>query len=186
MKNDNYKNWKEFINATLTRNKQFRLDNSFQKNQTYIEIYRQQLGDTETTFEIGYLIGDRLIYIHTYNDKTPGLNKNQIEYFNEHDFSENESYGMPGLDFNEVNQQGISDQLKLGIRGTEIIYLINGKPSFSKLTICYGLDETNIFNHTYNFENISIWTRLKNMFKKQTNNYQEIEINLKNIFGGLN
>jgi hypothetical protein len=185
MTNNNYKNWKEFINAALTKNKQFRLDNSFQKGQTDIEIYRQLLGDTETTLKIGYLAGDRLIYIDTFNDKTPGLNKNQIEYFNEHDFSESKSYGKPGLEFNEVNQQGVLDQLSKGLSGIEIIYLKDGKPSFSKLTIHYDNDENNSSTHTYNFDNISVWTRLKKMFNKQDKNYQTIEINLKNIFGGL-
>ena len=185
MTNDKYKNWKEFINLTLTKNNQFRLDNSFQKNQTDIEIYRQQIGDTETTLKISYLAGDRLISIDTFNDKTPGLNKNKIEYFNEHDFSETKSYGKPGLEFNEVNQQGVLDQLSKGLSGIEIVYLKDGKPSFSKLTICHDNDENNSFTHTYNFENISVWTRLKSMFSKVDNNYQTIEINLKDIFGGL-
>ena len=185
MTKDNHKYWKEFINTLLTKNKQFRLDNSFQKDQTDIEIYRQQIGDTETTLKICYLAGDRLISISTYNDKTPGLNKSQIEYYNENDFSENKSYGKPGLEFNTVNQQGVLDQLTKGLSGVEEIYLKDGKPLLSKLTVHYDNDENNSYTHTYNFEKISVWTRLKNIFSKQDNVYQKTEINLRTIFGGL-
>jgi len=185
MTSDLYKNWKKFIYVTLTNNKQFGLDKSYRKNETEIEIYRQQIGDTETTLEIGYLSGDRLIYINTFNDKTPGLNKNQIEYFNEHDFSETESYGKPGLEFTKTNQQGILDQLYQGLDGKEIVYSKHGKLTHSKLTINYNKEESNSFTSTYRFDNISMWTRLKNVFSKQIDNYETKEINLKEIFGGL-
>ena len=185
MTNETYKNWKEYIFATLTKSNQFGLDKSFRKGETDIEIYRQQVGDKETTLEIGYLSGDRLIYLHTFNDKTPGLNKNQFEYFNEHDFSENKSYGKPGLEFNKTNQQGILDQLKQGLDGNEIVYTKQGKLTHSKLTITYDREQKNSFTHTYRFDNISMWARLKNLFSKQVDNYESKEIELKEIFGGL-
>jgi hypothetical protein len=185
MTNKIYKNWKEFIYANMTKGNQFGLDKSFRKGETDIEIYRQQVNDKETTLEIGYLSGDRLIYLHTFNDKTPGLNKNQFEYFNEHDFSENESYGIPGLEFTETNQQAILDQLKQGLDGKEIIYTKQGKLTHSKLTIIYDNEKRNSFTHTYRFDNISIWARLKKLFNKQVDIYETKEINLKEIFGGL-
>ncbi len=171
--------------SILTKNKQFGLDKSYRKNETEIEIYRQQIGDTETTLEIGYLPVDRLIYINTFNDKTPGLNKNQIEYFNEHDFSETKSYGKPGLEFTKANQKGILDQLKQGLDGKEIVYTNQGKLTHSKLTITYDIEQSNSFTHTYRFDNVSMWTKLKNLFSKEIDNYETKEINLKEIFGGL-
>ena len=52
MKNETYKNWKEFIHATLTKSNQFGLDKSFGKGETDIEIYRQQVGDKEARLRI--------------------------------------------------------------------------------------------------------------------------------------
>ena len=185
MTSDTDKNWKKFIFETLTKNKQFGLDKSFRKGDTDIETYRQLIGDTETTLQVGYLSGDRLIYLHTYNDKTPGLNKNQIEYFNEHDFNSNESYGRPGLEFNKQNQDGVLNELHQGLDGQETIFYKNGIPSHSKLTIVYDNEKNNSFSHTYRFEKVSIWTRLKNLFSKQVDNYETKEVDLKQIFGGL-
>ena len=185
MTSDIYKNWKEFIFATLTKNNQFGLDKSFRKGDTDIEIYRQLIGDTETTFQVGYLSDDRLIYLHTFNDKTPGLNKNQIEYFNEHDFNSNESYGRPGLKFTKQNQEGVLTELHEGLDGQEVIIYKNGVLSHSKLTILYDNETSNSFSHTYHFEKVTIWSRLKNMFNKQMNNYETKEFDLKQIFGGL-
>ncbi len=185
MTNTTYKDWREFIYATLTKSNQFGLDKSYKKNETDIEIYRQQVGDKETTLEIGYLPGGRLIFLNTFNEKTPGLNKSQFEYFNEYDFSENKSYGNPGLKFTETNQQGILDQLKRGLNGKEIIYTKQGKLTHSKLSITYDNEQNDSFTSTYRFDNISMWARLKKLFNKQDDNYETNEIDLKDIFGGL-
>jgi hypothetical protein len=185
MTNHTDQNWKQFICTTLTKNHQFGLDKSFRKGDTDIEIYKQLIGDTETTLQVGYLSGDRLIYLHTYNTKTPGLNKNQIEYFNEHDFNSNESYGRPGLEFTKQNQEGVLNELQRGLDGQEVIFYKNGILSHSKLTIISDNETSNSFSHTYHFDKVSIWTRLKNKFSKQINHCETKEVELKQIFGGL-
>lgn len=185
MTGDTYKSWKEFMYAILTENNQFRIENSFTKSETDIEIYRQYTGDKDTTLQIGYLEDDRLIYLHINNTQTPGLNKYQVEYYSEHDFEETESHGNPGLFFNETNRIGVLDELKNGLKGKEKVFFREGIPVFSELSIVLDQKQNINFKDTYNFENLSSWTRLLRLFKKQQVHYETKEIDLKTVFAGL-
>jgi len=182
---DKYQNWKEFIFAILTNKNQFELDKSFKKGDTDIQVYRQKTGDAQTTLAVGYLSGDRLIYLNVYNDKTPGFNKSQTDYYNENDFAQNEAYGNPGLEFNKVNREGILNDLRQGYAGREILFYNNGKLSHSKVTIAYDQEKGINFYHNFRIDKSPILTKVKELFNKKVNNFEVKEIDLKEIFGGL-
>jgi hypothetical protein len=63
----NHNNWRDYLTNLLTRNGQFKLIDTNQKNQTTLEFYQQQLGDRKTQIKIGYLGDGRLITLDIAN-----------------------------------------------------------------------------------------------------------------------
>ena len=95
-------------------------------------------------------------------------------------------YGPPGLDFTEINVQGISNLLDQGFNGSETIYYRNGKPIKSTLTTSYYPDSPQS-TITYRFHEEPLFKRLLNKILGQHNQYDNIKtIDLQDIFSGLN
>ena len=128
-----------------------------------------------------------LIYVHIFNPRTPGKNRQQeIEHLYKYEFDAEKQYGPPGLDFDEINIQGISNLLDQGFNGQETVYYRNGQPVKSKLTTSYYPDspERTI---TYHFHSESIFGRLLERILGRKDKYDKIEtINLQDVFIGLN
>jgi hypothetical protein len=182
-----YEDWKDFFTKRLVDTRAFRLSEAFSKGDTDIEIYSALRGNPDTTIEVGYFSPMALIYIHIFNPSTPGKNRQQeIEHLYKYEFDAEKQYGLPGLDFNEINVQGISNHLDQGFNGYETIYYRKGKPVKSKLTTSYYPDSPQS-TITYHFHQERLFKRLLNKFLKGNEKYDEVKnVDLRNIFGGLN
>jgi len=165
----------------------FRLSKTFSKGETDCEIYSALRGNLDTEIQVGYFSLVTLIYIHIFNPLTPGKNRQQqIEHLYKYDFDHEKQYGPPGLDFNEINLQGISNYLDQGFNGTETIYYCNGKPIKSTLTTSYYPDSPTSTITYYFHEEPALKKVLKNLLGRQSKFHQIKTVNLKEIFGGLN
>lgn len=180
---DSYKNWKDFIFKILTKENQFILEKSFRKGSTESEIYRQLIENTETTLEFIYLEDGRLICFNIFNPETPGFNKSQIDYFDENDFKLNKTYGKPGLEFLQVNMDGIYGNLLRGIKGKEVLFYAGNKLSHSNVTRAYEPKFSETSWHY--FEKSSSWEKLKKLFSVKEIIYETREIDLNKIFSGI-
>jgi len=175
-------NWKSFFKDKLKESNLYcRIDHG-KHGDTDIEEYISINQNEKTKIKIGYL-GDKLIWMHFENPKTIGFTKQQeIEYFYANDFTENESYGNPGLEFNEINKNAINNQLDNGLKGAEVQFYKNGKLFKSKIYI----DEQDEYSTTINFEKKTFWENLKSLFKNSNNEIiTEKRIELREIFGGI-
>lgn len=182
-----YKDWKDFFTKKLLHTGQFSLSQQFSKGDTDIEIYSALKGDPHTTLEVGYFSAMSLIFIHILNPATPGKNRQQeMEHLYKYEFDKEKQYGPPGLEFNEMNVQGINNYLRQGFNGTEIVYYRKQKPVKSTLTTSYYPDSPkNTVN--YYFQKDPVYRRLFNILTGQNNHYDEVKtIDLRNIFSGLN
>ncbi|MGN6294259.1 MAG: hypothetical protein ACTHMV_16045 [Chitinophagaceae bacterium] len=182
-----YKDWKDFFTEKLVNTGAFQLASASSKGDTDIEIYSTLEGDSDTIIQVGYLSPVTLIYVHVLNPATPGKNRQQeIEHLYTYEFDTEKQYGPPGLDFNEINVQGISNYLDQGFNGIETIYYLNGKPVKSKLTTSYYPDSPQN-TVTYRFYTQSILQRLLSKVFGERNEYDEVKtVNLQDIFSGLN
>ena len=165
----------------------FCLSKTFSKGDTDIEIYSALRHNLDTTIQVGYFSSMTLIYIHIFNSATPGKNRQQeIEHLYKYEFDDKKQYGPPGLDFTEINVQGISNLLDQGFNGSETIYYRNGKPIKSTLTTSYYPDSPQS-TITYRFHEEPLFKRLLNKILGQHNQYANIKtIDLQDIFSGLN
>lgn len=146
----------------------FALTLTTSKGETEIEIYSTIRGNRDTIIEVGYFSSITLIYIHIFNPETPGKNGQQeIQHLYKYKFDTQKQYGPPGLDFDEINIQGISNYLEQGFNGNETVYHRNAKPIKSRLTTSYYPDspQTTI---TYDFADEPLYKQLfkKDLWKK--------------------
>ena len=113
-----FEDWKDFFTQRLVDSGAFRLSKTFSKGDTDIEIYSALTGNPDTEIQVGYFSPISIIYVHIFNPITPGKNRQQeIEHFYKYEFDKEKQYGPPGLDFNEINIQGISNYLDQGFNG---------------------------------------------------------------------
>lgn len=182
----NHNNWRDHLRNLLTRNGQFKLVDTNQKNQTTLEFYQQQSGDKETQIKTGYLDDGRLITLNITNPKTPGHNAEQIECFYGNDFDESKKIGWTkvGLPFTEPNYTAVERILKSGLSGTERKYFIAGKLQLSKVSKPIG-DNQEPYTTTHYFSNKNFWVRLFRKIISPGQEYAIEEIDLKKIFGGV-
>ncbi len=179
-----FDNWRAFIDSILLDSGKFKKLTTGTKEQLDVEVFVLQDAKSEylTKIEAGYL-GDRLFYLNINNPKIPGYIKFQDgEYFDRYEFTEGKSSGVPGLEFNDVNAQGILSEFKKGLQGREIHYLKGGKIVKVKL---YPFPERPEISYTYDFEKAGRFKRFKNMFYRSRKNLEVREINLHDIFGGI-
>ena len=182
-----YEDWKDFFTKRLADTGAFRLSDTFAKGDTDIEIYAALRQNFDTTIQVGYFSPMTLIYIHIFNSATPGKNRQQeIEHLYKYEFDDVKQYGPPGLDFTDINVQGISNLLDQGFNGSETIYYRNGKPVKSTLTTSYYPDSPQMTT-TYRFDEEPLLKRLLNKILRRNNRYDTVKtIDLRNIFSGLN
>ena len=181
-----YEDWRDFFTKKLSDTGYFNLSNSYSKGDTDVEIYSALKNNPATTIEIGYFSSMTLIFINIFNPETPGKNRQQeIEHFYKYEFDPEKQYGPPGLEFNEINVQGISNYLDEGFNGIETVYYRKNKPIKSRVTTSYYPDSP-VHTLTYHFHEEPFYTRLfkKLLFKKEK--YDQIKnVDLRNIFSGL-
>ncbi len=182
-----YADWKDFFTKRLVDTDAFRLSRTFSKGDTDIEIYSALKGNPDTEIQVGYISPMALIYIHIFNPLTPGKNRQQeIEHLYKYEFDQEKQYGPPGLDFDEINIEGISNYLDQGFNGSETVYYRNGRPVKSKLTTSYYPNSpTSTF--TYHFHKEPFFKRVLDRLLERQSQYEETKtIDLQDIFGGLN
>lgn len=171
------KNWKEYIAELLTQDGAFRLVNTEKINQTDIEIY--ECTKNKSIFKVGYL-DDKLMYLNLSNEDVPGYTEhNRDEYFFDSDFDHNRQ-SKTGLTFDEVNRQGIKEELEEGLVGIEEQYLLDNKVIYSKL---YLTDEHFVVN--VDLSGRTFWQKL---FGPKILNIEGVtikKIDLKEIFSGI-
>ena len=182
-----YEDWEDFFKKNLLDTGQFSLLRTFSKGDTDVEVYSTLKGNPDTTIQVGYFSCMTLIYINIFNPATPGKNRQQeFEHLYKYDFDTEKQYGPPGLEFKEINVQGISKYLQQGFNGSETVYYRRNKLIKSKLTTSYYPDSPKS-TITYYFYNEPIYRRLLNKIFGRDNVYDEIKtINLRDVFGGLN
>jgi hypothetical protein len=182
-----YDDWKDFFTKRLIYAGAFCLVNTFSKRDTNIEIYSALSGNLNTEIQIGYFSPLTIIYVHIFNPLTPGKNRQQeIEHLYKYEFDEEKQYGPPGLDFNEINVQGISNYLNQGFNGSETVYYRNDRPVKSRLTTSHYPDSPTS-TITYHFHKKQFLQRVLKKFIGHQDQYEETNtINLQDIFGGLN
>lgn len=175
---DKYEDWKDFFGKRLTGNNDFKLAKSTPSDRD-VEIYISLKYNLDTYIEIEYFSPVTLFSVKILNPATPGKNKEQDnEYFYRYSFTPGKDYGGVGLDFNEMNIEGIDGLLSEGFSGQETVYYTNGKPIKSVL-------QTDI-NYTYRFDNNSFWGRLLKKWVGGEEKYDEVRtINLNEIFKGI-
>ena len=178
----NHNDWKDFIDSVLLESKQFEKISSETVGETYIEKFRLNK-NSQTEIKVGYLEENLLIYFTIFNPTVPGYNKYcENEFFYKFDFEENGGYGSPGLDFTEINKNGILSILENGLKGKEIQFLKNGKIIKSQL---YLSESKPSFHYTYNFLKRSLFERLFGKNVEKQNDVEKVEISLSEIFGGI-
>lgn len=182
-----YEDWRDFFTKKLLNTGWYYLSNTFSKGDTNVEIYSPLKGNPNTTIEVGYFSSMTLIYIYIFNPETPGKNRQQeLEYLYKYEFYSEKQYGPPGLDFNEININGISNYLNQGFNGYETVFYKKGKLIKSKLTTSYYPDSPQS-TITYHFNSETLFSRLVNILLIRRTQYDEIKrIDLQNIFSGLN
>ena len=181
-----FEDWKDFFTRKLINTGLFTLSSSDLNPGTDIEIYSAIKNNPYTRIELGYFSPMTLIYLHIFNPETPGKNRQQqIDYFYSHHFNEQDDYGPPGLDFNEINIQGISNYLAQGFNGSEKVFYRNGKAVKSIQTSSYYPDSP-ITTTTYHFNKENFF---QNLFKKIIGTKEEFdmikEIDLRTVFNGI-
>lgn len=182
-----YEDWKDLFTKRLIDTGAFRLSQTFSRGDIDIEIYSALTGNPDTKIQIGYFSPTTLIYIHIFNPLTPGKNKQQeIEHLYKYEFDEEKQYGPPGLDFNDINVQGIGNYLGQGFNGSETVYYRNGKPVKSRLTTSYYPDSP-ARTMTYHFHEEPFFKRVLNRLLGRQSQYDETKtVSLRDIFAGLN
>lgn len=182
-----YEDWRDFFTKQLINTGRFYLLNTLSKGDTDVEIYSALKGNPNTFIEVGYFSSMTLIYIHIFNPETPGKNRQQeIEHFYKYEFNSEKQYGPPGLDFNEININGISNYLNQGFNGKESVYYKKGRLIKSRLTTSYypGSPQSTM---TYHFNVEPLYKRFLKKFLGRSTEYDEIRhIDLQNVFSGLN
>ena len=181
-----YEDWKDFFTKRLIDTGAFRLSESFTKGEIDIEIYFALRGNLDTEIQVGYFSPMTLLYIHIFNPLTPGKNRQQeIEHLYKYEFDKEKQYGPAGLDFNEVNVQGINNYLDQGFNGSETVFYRHGRPVKSKLTTSYYPDSPTS-TITYHFHEEPFFKRVLNRLLGRQSQYEDTKtINLQDIFGGL-
>jgi len=178
----NETNWKEFINSVLSEGKQFKKISSEIIGETEIEKFSFN-GNTQTVVNVGYYSDNTLIFFNFFNPNFPGYNKySENEYFYKYDFDEKESYGNPGLDFTEINRNGILSMLKNGLKGKEIQFSRNGNIVKSELYISKNNPN---FSYHYYFIKRSFIEKLFGQNIEKEKDIKKVEISLSEIFGGI-
>ena len=185
LRDNNYSDWKDFFHQRFDKSSKFRRIDLGIKGNTHCEKYISTNIQDKTEIIVGYL-NDTLIYLKFYNPLTIGFNKLQDnEHFYKYDYTPDNSYGDPGLEFNEINLVAIDRQLMLGIKGTEIQTINDDKVIKSVVSSVYNkVGET--YPITFYFDNSNFLNRLlKKYLKKQKQVVTTKEIDLRTIFEGL-
>lgn len=174
--------WKDFINSTLLESKQFEKKSFEIVGDTEVEKF-SLIKNPQTEIKVAYFLDDnRLIYFTFYNPTIPGYNKySENEYFYRYDFDEKESYGNPGLDFTEINRNGILSMLRNGLKGKEIQFLKDNKIVKSEV---YLSESKPNFHYSYYFKKRSLIERLFGKSIDKQKGIEKVEISLSEIFGG--
>ncbi|WOD42265.1 hypothetical protein [Hwangdonia lutea] len=178
------KDWKEFINRILIDSGQFDNPTFELVNETEIETFKSTDKNSLTEIQVGYFLKEnKLIYLHIYNPTVPGYNEYVFsEYFYKYDFTPDESYGEPALEYNERNRNGVLSILTSELKGKEVQIIKDKKILKSKL---YISENSPNFYLSYDFTKRGFWNKL---FGQKIHNMDGIEIReieLNTIFRGI-
>ena len=180
-----YENWPDYFEKVFAQSQKYDRFSERINDQAEFEIYIPKDINNKTKIRIGYLY-ETLIYWRFENPIAIGYNRQQeIEHFYQYDFTPNQSYGNPGLEFNEINLKVIDRQIKFGLRGKEVQYFKKGKLIKSKIYIDYEGKETKYPNIVF-FEKRNFIEKLIQLFKNENkSDLTTKEINLSEIFSGI-
>ncbi len=172
--------WKDYL-RTILEEGGFVHATTVLKNETETETYIFKDKKLETSLKIGYLEDDLLIYLECKNPKFPGYTQYKTQdYFERYHFHSTETYGGPGLQFNEENRKGILEFLNSGIEGHEIQWFRGEE--ILKSTIWLNDIE---FQESYDYTGRGF---IKRLIGKKVEDWDGVEkrtLDLKELFGGL-
>lgn len=179
-------NWKEFFAKYLIQSGFFIIDQSTREGDSDIEIFLSNDNLDKTSIKTGYLPDSELIFCEIINPDTLGFNKYQEqEYYYRFDFTPGESYGPPGLEFNEINRNALYDFLKNGLKGKEEQYYQGDRLIKSIIYQNYQEGESSDLGQTIWFEKGSLMKRLRRLFSNDKSDFDIKVIKLESIFKGL-
>jgi hypothetical protein len=181
-----YKSWQDYFKSIFAMTEEYERIEEGIRGQTIIEKYVPLDKNNKTEIRVGYL-DETLIYWKFQNPLAEGFNGPQeLEYFYRYDFTPNQSYGDPGLEFIDINLRAIDKQLRHGLRGKEIQYYKDGKLIRSKILIEYNNNQEP-YPLIIHFEKRDIWKKVVDLFawNEKDQSFVIKEIDLKDIFGGL-
>jgi len=182
---NSYVDWKDFFKRKLTDSGLFHLNGLRKDDKNEIEIYASSISGFKTTIEIAYRSPLCLMFLHLLNPFTPGMNRQQERsFFHQNDFYPHSNRDRIGLEFDEINLRWINEYLSEGWKGSETVYIRNGKPVKSVL-------KSNAFPWTDDTWTIyfvkPILTGSDNQGSLHDISYdQSIEIDLHSIYPGTN
>ena len=152
------------------------------KETTEIETYKSTDKNSLTEIRAGYLNENLLIYLQIFNPKILGYNKYMgSDYFENNSFDLNKKSTKVGLEFNEINTNGIFEMLKRGLCGTETQFISNGKILKS---IVDTYDEPQYVS-SYDFTDRGFFQKLFSKSVEKMEGIEKRQIQLNEIFGGI-
>lgn len=183
-----YESWPDFFKKSFERSGKYRRVDIGEKGDTFGEQYVPVDSHNKTVISVRYFkLSEALIELTFDNPLTPGYSKMQAtEYFYKYDFTPDESYGPPGLEFIEINVKAIDKQLRQGIKGKEEQFFENGKLVRSKVYLDYD-GKSDPYGWTADFDKKPFLKRLKNLFSKSDNTPDATTeiVDLSIVFSGL-
>lgn len=181
----NYKNWPEYINSTFEASKKYARAEVGPLGDSIVEKYIPLDISNRTVIEVAYL-NDKLLHLKFENPLTIGYNKQQEpDYFCRYDYTPDDSYGDPGLEFIDINIQALDNLLKEGLKGEEVQYYKDNQLIKSVLFIYY-YGNTKAYPDTIYFTKVGFWKHFRDtFFGAKDEHLVKKEIDLSEIFGGL-
>ena len=186
LEEENYESWSDYFHSVFSKSGKYNLVDKGIMGDTNMENYIPLDSTNKTIIEVGYLHGDKLIYLNYFNQLTPGFTQmKKREYFYRFDFTPGKSYGNPGLEFIEINLQAIHKELMNGLKGKELQYFQNMKLIKSEIFLYYDGANTS-YPLTIDFDGKTGWQKLFDLFFKAKTNWSQVkEVDLKTVFSGL-
>jgi len=177
-------NWVSYFKEKLSQRGHYFLQEENTDGDIDFLIFKSGEKGNQTSIEIGILKNGDLIALEFINPQTPGFTKQQQEeFFYKCSYK---TYGVAGVEFNQINVLHFEKLLKTGLRGKEVQYIRNGRIIQSDIFQYYGADERDPFGISISISKLSFFEKLKNLFMRREKFYDATrEIELSQVFSGI-
>lgn len=151
-------------------------------NDSAILTFERDSFKFKNKIEVTILDSGELIALRFSSPMTLGYNEFSFgEYFYSLQFQTPSSYGKPGLEYNEVNIEGVKSILKQGVKGKEVQYFKEGKMLKSEV----HFEGRVSFPYKYDFSERTFWQKVLGKKVVDFENIQSRIIELNEVFPPL-